>query len=118
MRKLLVIGLAGALALAGLSASSTAGPLAETSARAKRVLIGDNSFSPRKVRVRRGGRVTYLWRGKRRHDVYFYAAPEGARPRTCRLRRDGRCVRRFRKRGAYRFVCTRHGSMVGKVTAR
>jgi plastocyanin len=50
--------------------------------------------------------------------VFFYAAPDDAKPRKCSLRSSGACVRSFRKKGTYRYVCTRHGSMAGTVKVR
>jgi plastocyanin len=82
-------------------------------AGARAVSVGDNYFRPSRVRVRRGGAVTWTWTGRARHNVYFVGGPR--RIRTCRARRHGRCTRRFTRRGAYRYVCTFHGSMVGRV---
>jgi plastocyanin len=98
---------------AALSAPAFGGELAP-----KRVTVGDNFFRQSSVSQVRNGRVTWVWRGRRKHDVFFYRAPDGARPKKCPLQRRGRCTRRFRTVGTYRYVCTRHGSMVGRVTVR
>jgi plastocyanin len=79
------------------------------------VTVQDNAFRPRVVTVRVGRAVTWRWRGRRRHDVWF----EDER-RPCRRQRRGSCTRRFRRRGSVEYFCTLHGSMTGlvRVTSR
>ena len=87
------------------------------SAQSRSVAVRDNFFSPRSKTFSRATSVTWKWRGHRRHNVKFIKAP-GAKPRRCGTRRSGRCTRRLRRRGTYRYVCTLHGSMTGKVRIR
>ncbi len=77
------------------------------------VTVQDNSFRPRTVTVAVGRAVTWRWRGRRRHDVWF----DGGR-RPCPRQRSGRCTRRFRRRGSVEYFCTLHGSMTGLVRVR
>ena len=103
---------AALMALGGLAGAGQA-------ARApKQVTVGDNFFDPATVVKKPGGKVRWTWTGRSRHDVFFYAAPKDAKPRKCSLRSSGACVRTFRKRGTYRYICTRHGSMAGAVKVR
>ena len=107
-----VLATSAALVALGALAGAT------EAARAPKVSVGDNFFDPATVVQRPGGKVRWTWTGTRRHDVFFYAAPDDAKPRKCSLRRGGACVRTFRKKGTYRYVCTRHGSMAGAVKVR
>ena len=81
------------------------------------VTVGDNWFRPRSLTVGRGAAVTWRWRGRRRHDVFFLPGPRG-RPRACPARRTGSCTRRFRRAGRYSYVCRLHGTMAGAVRVR
>jgi plastocyanin len=80
------------------------------------VSIRDNRFAPRGLAVNRDAAVTWAWRGKHRHNVYFYSGSQ--RPRACSTRRRGTCTRRFRHRGRYAYICTLHGSMAGVIRVR
>jgi plastocyanin len=108
-----VLATSAALVALGALAGAT-----EAARAPKQVSVGDNFFDPATVVQRPGGKVRWTWTGTRRHDVFFYAAPDDAKPRKCSLRRGGACVRTFRKKGTYRYVCTRHGSMAGAVKVR
>ena len=77
------------------------------------VAVVDNAFKARAVTVRRGGAVTWRWRGHRRHDVWFQSGPA-----RCSSRRSGTCTRRFRRAGRYEYFCTIHGTMTGVVRVR
>ena len=81
------------------------------------VSVGDNWFRPRSVTVGRGAAVTWRWRGRRRHDVFFLPGRRG-RPRACSPRRTGSCTRRFARTGRFPYVCRLHGSMAGAVRVR
>ena len=107
------------VAVATAAAAATAAPsLAGTAVGATAsVTVGDNVFAPRSTTLRRNGRVRWIWRGRRRHNVVFASGSLGA-PRTCGARRSGDCVRRFRRRGSFGYVCTFHGSMAGMVRVR
>jgi plastocyanin len=109
-----VIGLLLAL---GTPASSGAGA---TAAKAKRVGVRDNTFTPRTVRVAVGGKVTWTWKGVGGHNVTFRALPEGASKRRAKTRSSGTFTRSFTKKGTYRYVCTIHeaGGMTGRVIAQ
>ena len=63
------------------------------------------------------GVVRFVWRGRKRHDVIFTSAP-GSNPRSCALRRRGSCPRRLRRRATYRFLCSVHAGMTGKIRRR
>ena len=86
-------------------------------ARAKRVSVRDDRFSPKSVHVSRGGRVTWVWRGENDHNVRFRKVPSGAeRPKGSSIQSSGRITRKFRRRGTYRYVCTLHEDLGMKGT--
>jgi plastocyanin len=109
---LLVVAYAAAAAIAGESLAER-----ETAADAAALTVGDNFFRPRLTAIRRGAAVTWVWRGRRRHNIVFVSHSSG-KPRNCRARRAGSCTRRFRRRGSFEYVCTLHGSMAGVVRVR
>jgi plastocyanin len=117
-----MLALLGAAAvLVALAVWPTAGGAGTAqNAKAKRVSLKDDFFSPRTVRVARGGKVTWVWRGENDHNVRFRKVPAGAkRPRGSSTQSSGRFSRTFSKRGTYRYVCTIHEDfgMKGKVVA-
>jgi plastocyanin len=106
-----------ALAIALLALSALALAPAQASVT-KRVSIVDDAFSPRSIAVRKGGSVTWSWRGRHRHNVLWYSGPRSGRPRRCPTQRRGLCTRRFPRTGRYEYVCTLHGTMAGAVRVR
>jgi plastocyanin len=80
-------------------------------ARAKRVSILDDRFSPKTVHVSVGGTVTWTWKGSNDHNVTFRKVPNGASKRRAKTRSSGHFTRSFSKRGTYRYVCTIHQSL-------
>ena len=119
-RPLVVVALGGAALIGAFTAYPTHIEAAgsATTAAAKRITVGDNFFRPRTVLVRKGGRVVWAWKGRRKHDVRFVSGPRAGRPRSCATRRRGDCSRRFRRAGTYGYVCVFHGSMAAQVRVR
>jgi plastocyanin len=103
---LAALGMTAALAFA-LEAPAS-GDREAAPAAAKRVNIRDDFFSPRTVRVRVRGRVTWVWKGDNPHNVTFRRVPKGASKRRASTRTSGRFTRSFGKAGRYRYVCTIH----------
>jgi plastocyanin len=89
-----------------------------TSAASRSIGVNDNFFKPRSKSFSNPTSVTWKWKGNRTHNVHFTKAPKGAKPRNCGARKTGSCKRKLKKRGTYRYVCTFHGSMTGKVRIR
>ena len=83
----------------------------------RRVVLEDIAFAPETVRVKRGARVTWVWRdGATPHDVRSRGRP---RFRGTGARTQGRHTVRFTKQGTYRYVCTIHPlAMSGRVVVR
>jgi plastocyanin len=101
-----------------LGATSAAAPALEepgATTATTRVLVKDNFFEPRSLSVRRGARVTWMWRGKNAHNVTFTKVPRGASKRGADTRRRGRFTRSFGKPGLYKYVCTNHYGQRGSI---
>ena len=111
MRKLLIASVllaAGGLT-AAFSASATSATSVTSASSAVRVKIGDNYFVrargvPR-VTVAKGGRVRWVWTGKRPHNVQAIRGPSRFGSTTMT---DGSYTKRLRKRGTYTIICTIH----------
>jgi plastocyanin len=94
-----------------LSFTATAvNPSAPTEAS---VSVGDNLYAPETITVAVGGRVTWTWTGRRRHNVTL---SEGSifPPKT-----SGTFSHRFLTAGTYTYQCLVHGErMKGTVIVR
>lgn len=112
-------GMSSAAALTALFAllpvSSCAGPATTPPATAT-VVLRNIAFRPGTVHIRPGEWVTFSWRdGASPHDV----TPVGPRRfRRLRARQSGFASVRFTRRGTYRYVCTIHPGMTGRVVVR
>lgn len=84
-----------------------------TASKAKRVNIKGFAYKPKTLRVKRGTRVTFKNLDSARHN-----AVSRGRFTTGTLRRGKAATVRFKKRGTYRFICTFHPFMKGKVVVR
>lgn len=69
-------------------------------------------FSPRRLTVRRGKRVTWRWNSNAPHNVVFRRLRKRSRTAS-----EGRFKLPFRRRGTYRYLCTVH-EFGGKVVVR
>jgi plastocyanin len=104
------------LTTAGLALCAAALPQPAVSAGVKRVVLKDIDFSPATVTVRRGDSVRWVWRDPNvSHDV---TSRGRLRFRSSATRLTGTHTVRFRRKGTYRYVCTIHPSMLGKVVVR
>lgn len=75
------------------------------------VNVLDNSFGPRTATVKRGGTVTWRWKGKRNHDV----VGKGFRSK---IMKTGTFKRTFSSKGTFSYVCTLHRGMEGTVRVK
>ena len=83
------------------------------------VKAGDDFFSPKKVTIKKGGRVVWKFVGENAHNVALWAPGRSlSREPTKRsdVKTSGRFTYTFRKAGTWRVVCEIHPSdMRGKV---
>jgi plastocyanin len=99
-----------AAALLALLVPASAGS-ANSERAVKRVSAYNNYFSPKAITVSRGTKVTWTVRqGVHNVKGRGFSSPILARGRTY--------SKKFKRGGAYRYVCTLHSGMGGKVTVR
>jgi len=102
------ISLLGAITIApgGVAAE----PHAHAAAAAK-VTVGDNFFSPSKVKIAPGGKVKWTNNGKVQHNVTF----SGGGFQSGNFGPGETVKARFNRAGKFSYVCTLHSGMAGKV---
>jgi plastocyanin len=108
----------GPLAIAGLALAAAAPAIAPTAGAraAKTVTLKDISFSPKSLTVSRGATVRFAFRdGDTTHNVTSTA---GRRFQTIANRSSGSVTRTFRRAGTYRYECTLHPGMTGRIAVR
>lgn len=95
----------GAATAAGTASSSTA-----------TVQIKDIDFKPKRVTIRRGGSVRWLFQDARTpHNVHSVGRP---RFRSSQTKQEGSHRVTFKRSGRFRYVCTIHLNMKGTVVVR
>jgi plastocyanin len=103
----------GVLAVAVAPGGLAADPPAQAAVQVKQVSIGDNFFSPVKVRVLRLGKVKWTNNGQVEHNVTF----KGGYSRN--VGPGESIVKRFNRGGKHGnplpYYCTIHPEMTGKV---
>jgi plastocyanin len=105
-----------AIAALALAAAAPALPAAAGARVTKRVTLKDIAFSPRSLTVARGATVRFAFRdGDTTHNV---TSTGGRRFRTIANRSSGAVARTFRRAGTYRYACTLHPGMTGRITVR
>jgi plastocyanin len=99
-------------------ARAAAGAHDKTDVKRTSVRVMDNFFDPRSVEVAQGGKVTFVWKGRNRHNVRFTKVPAGASRKGSKTLRHGRWTRAFSRPGLYRYVCTLFSGMRGTITVK
>ena len=99
MRKL-VLPVAGAVAAAGLVALPSQGATKPTP---KQVSVKDDFFTPRPITIKKGTKVVWTWKGKRRHNVSEANGKWGSV-----TKKKGTFSHTFTKKGTYLVFCTIH----------
>jgi plastocyanin len=75
------------------------------------VILRQLRFSPRKLVIRRGDTVTWLWRdGKVLHNVVSNKFRGLDNPKA-----SGSLTKRFTRSGTYPYFCTIHAGMTGTI---
>lgn len=109
---------ASALAAVGLLALTAVAPGVDANrqhrgAKAVRVQIQGFAYKPKAVRVRRGTKVVFVNRDGAPHTATRRGSFD-----TGVLRKGNAQAVRFKRRGAYRYICTIHPSMRGRIVVR
>lgn len=117
MLRVLLVVPATAAALAAGALPAVAGPSRHRAPARATVTLKDIAFNPGKVAIRRGGTVTFRWAdGDSPHNVT--PARHGLRLRRLATRKAGTATVRLSRRGTYRFACTIHPGMAGRIVVR
>lgn len=94
--------------IAGVGAVLTAAVFAASApAATKTVSVNDDTFAPAAVTVTKGSTVTWVWRGKDKHNVTVKSGPVRFASAT---QSKGSFSKRLTRAGLYRLYCTVHGS--------
>ncbi len=101
--------------LAGAAALAAAAP-ATAAATTRVVTIKDIDFAPATVRIKAGDSVEWRFMDERTPHNVVSRGPR--RFRSSATKSQGTYRVRFRRGGTYRYVCTIHLNMAGKVVVR
>ena len=104
------------LVACAIAAAAVAVHVAASQAAGKTVTLRNIAFAPKHVSIARGASVTFAWRdGDTAHNV----VSQGTRRfKPIGIRDSGSQSRTFTKAGTYRYVCTLHPGMAGRITVR
>jgi plastocyanin len=102
MRRAIPVAVAIAVA-AGVAALPSAG--ATSKPKPRQVSIKDDFFGPKSIKIRKGTKVVWTWRGSERHNIAVANGPSTFRAGT---RKTGTYKHTFKKKGTYSIVCTIH----------
>ncbi len=104
------------LPLLGLALSAAPFTAGVAAAATKTVTLKDIAFSPKSLTVSKGSTVTFAFRdGDTVHNVTSVGSK---RLRTISNRSSGSKSRKFTKAGTYRYACTLHPGMTGRIVVR
>jgi len=110
----LALALAGALlAVSIVPAAANRSDRLPKRAKTVRVAIKDFKYRPPTLRIRRGTRVVFANRDRAAHT-----ATRRGRFDTGTIRSGRAAAVRFKRRGVYRYICTIHPFMHGKIVVR
>ena len=113
LKKRSLIAVAGLALVAAPVAITTTGVAGAAST--KTITLKNIRYTPSAVSTTRGSKVTWVWRdGSIRHDVRFKSG--GFKP--SRLQSRGSYTLTFKKKGTFRFFCSVHSEMTGRVTVK
>ena len=95
-----------------LTTLATAGAICAAAAPAlaagTTVKVNDNKFQAKAVHVAKGATVTWKWVGADAHNVTFKSFHS-------KIQNKGTFKHTFKKAGTFRYQCTLHTGMTGKV---
>lgn len=108
VRAPLITALAVAAGGGGLYASTAA-------SGATTVGVKDDFFSPKSATVSKNATVNFRWSGRAPHNVTVTSGPVKFHSKT---QTSGSYKRKLSKKGTYKFECTIHDGMTGKIRVK
>ena len=81
------------------------------------VLVKDNFFKPKELRINKGKTVKWVWKGTNPHNV-FIKKPSGAKAAASAIKTDGTFRYTFRRTGTWKVLCEVHENMRMKVIVK
>lgn len=109
--------LLGILAVSSLSAASLGGQIAASGAAGgKTVTLRDIAFSPKTLSVSKGATVTFAFRDD--STVHNVVSVGRKKFKAISSRSSGSQRRTFTSTGTYRYQCTLHPGMTGRIIVR
>jgi len=97
MRKLALFTATAALALVVPATAAT--PV---------VLVKDNFFKPKSVTIKKGGSVTWRWKGTNTHNVAIKKPGTSKVVKRSKFKTKGTYTTSFRARGTWKVLCEVH----------
>ena len=102
------------LALCAIALTVAGGQAAATAAGGRTVTLKNIAFSPKNLSVARNTTVTFAFRDDgTAHNVVSKGTKKF---KTISVRSSGTQSRKFTSAGTYRYVCTLHPGMAGRIT--
>jgi plastocyanin len=77
--------------------------------------VKDDFFSPATVKIDKGRKVLWTWRGQGRHNVVVAQGPSTFRSE---IKRKGTYAHTFKRTGTWQITCTVHPGMNMKVVVK
>ncbi|MDX6677894.1 MAG: hypothetical protein QOE31_1946 [Solirubrobacteraceae bacterium] len=104
------------LTASAICAAAFGGAAAVSGAASRTVTLKNIAFSPKSLSVSKGSSVTFAFRdGSTRHNVISSGS---RRFKSISTRSSGSLKRTFTRAGTYRYQCTLHPGMTGRITVR
>lgn len=97
-----------ALAITAAALVTAAVPAVAASPTTATVLVKDDFFKPKEVTIRKGGTVTWRWRGSNPHNVAIKRPGSSKVVKRSAVKKSGRYTSRFRAIGTWRVLCEIH----------
>ena len=72
------------------------------------VKVKDNFFKPDRVEIKKGDKVTWLWKGSDLHNVAIKKPDSNNISTASELQVDGKFTHKFGRVGTWRILCENH----------
>jgi plastocyanin len=96
----LLLALAAAAALL-LALAAPGGAVVGQAAKTKKIAVKDNHFSPKTLKIKKGTKLDWVWKGDNPHNVRF-----GKHRSKTKI--HGSYAVRFTHKGTYKIYCSIH----------